>query len=72
VYITTGTTFPDGLAGTPPAAVASAPLLTVPADRLPAVVVTELRRLNPSRVVILGGPGAVSDAMMNAIGAVWD
>jgi spore germination protein YaaH/putative cell wall-binding protein len=72
VYITTGTTFPDGLAGTPPAAVASAPLLTVPADRLPAVVVTELRRLNPSRVVILGGPGAVSDAMMNAIGAVWN
>ena len=72
VYIATGATFPDGLSGTPPAALAGAPLLTIPGTRLPAVVVDELRRLNPSRVVVLGGPGVISDPLMNAIGAIWD
>jgi putative cell wall-binding protein len=72
VYITTGTNFPDGLSGTPAAAIAGAPLLTLPSNRLPAAVADELRRVNPGSVVVLGGPGAVSDGLMAAIRALWD
>ena len=72
VYVTTGTNFPDGLSGTPPAAIVGAPLLTLPGNRLPSSVADELRRVNPGSVVVLGGPGAVSDALVAAIRALWD
>lgn len=72
VYVTTGTNFPDGLSGTPAAALTGAPLLTLPSNRLPAAVADELRRVNPGSVVVLGGPGAVSDGLVAAIRAIWD
>ena len=72
VYIATGTNFPDGLAATPSAVLAVAPLLTIPANRLPASVAAELRRLDPQHIIILGGPGAISDAMVSAIRRLWD
>ena len=72
VYIATGTNFPDGLSATPAAARAGAPLLTLPGNRLPATVAAELVRLDPSYIVILGGPGAVSDALVAAIRGIWD
>ena len=71
VYITTGTNFPDGLAATPAAVKAVAPLLTVPSNRLPASVAAELLRLDPTYIIILGGPGAVSDALVAAIRGLW-
>jgi putative cell wall-binding protein len=36
------------------------------------VVADELRRLNPSRVVILGSSTAVSDAVAAAVRGLWD
>jgi len=72
VYIATGTNFPDGLAATPAAVRAYVPLLTVPSNRLPPSVAAELRRLNPSHIIILGGPGAVSDGLLAAIRGLWD
>ncbi len=71
VYIATGTNFPDGLAATPAAVRAVAPLLTIPSNRLPADVAAELRRLDPTHIIILGGPGAISDALVAAIRGLW-
>ncbi len=72
VYVATGANFPDGLAGTPAAARANGPLLIVPGGTLPGNVAAELRRLNPPRIVILGGTGSVSASMAAQIAALWD
>lgn len=71
VYIATGTSFADGLAGTPAAARAGGPLLTVPSSTLPQAVADELRRLNPPNIVVLGSTGAVSNALYAQISALW-
>jgi putative cell wall-binding protein/spore germination protein YaaH len=72
VYVATGANFPDGLSGTPAAALAGGPLLVVPRGGLTAGLAEELRRLNPERVVLVGGPGAVSDTVAAQIQALWD
>ncbi len=59
-YIATGTTFPDALAGAAAAAQAGAPVLLVRPNELPAATATELVRLRPGRIVVLGGASAVS------------
>jgi putative cell wall-binding protein len=64
VYIATGLNFPDALAGVPGAGTAGAPILLV-REHIPPVTAAELERLRPSRIVILGGPVAVSDAVKN-------
>ena len=72
VYVATGETFADGLAGTPPAARANGPLLILPRGSLTASVAAELRRLNPPRIIILGGTSAVSSTLAAQIAALWD
>lgn len=72
VFLATGTSFPDGLAGTPVAARAGGPLLIVPAGGLTDGLRAELRRLNPPRVAILGGTSAVSNAIAAQVAALWD
>jgi putative cell wall-binding protein len=69
-FVTTGLAFPDGLASGPVAALVPGPVLLVAPDRLPAVVGAELARLAPSQVVILGGTGVVSDAVVGQIEAL--
>ncbi len=69
-YIATGMSFPDGLTGGPAAAHApngGGPLLLVTSDQLPSETATELSRLAPQKVVVLGGAGAVSDAVVTAL-----
>ncbi len=63
VYIATGVNFPDALAGAPAAAQAGGPVLLVPQGALPASTKTELDRLDPGEIVVIGGTGAVSDAV---------
>lgn len=70
VYVAVGSNFPDGLAGGPVAGLAPGPLLLVPSNALPASVSAELQRLSPSKVVILGSSGVVSDGVARAIDAV--
>jgi putative cell wall-binding protein len=69
VYITTGENFPDALAGGPAAALEGGVVLLVRHDSIPAVVATELDRLDPFRIVVLGGPAVVSDAVKTALEA---
>jgi putative cell wall-binding protein len=63
VFIANGLNFPDALSAGPAAASLGGPvLLTAPAS-LPGVVANEIRRLGPSRIVVVGGTGVVSDAV---------
>ena len=62
-FVATGATFPDALVGGVAAARAGGPILLTRADTLPASTEAELRRLAPGQIVVLGGTGAVSDAV---------
>jgi putative cell wall-binding protein len=63
VYVATGTNYPDALGAGAAAANAGGPLLlTTPAD-LPADVRQEILRLKPSKIVVVGGPNSVSEAV---------
>ena len=70
VYIATGTNFPDALAAGPAAGLGLGPILLVQQDSIPAATLTELNRLQPERVIILGGTAAISAAVFNAIDAL--
>lgn len=72
VYVAAGDGFADGLAGTPAAIRAGRPLLLLPPGTVPSDVLDELRRLNPSRIVILGGTSAVSSSVAVQLAALWD
>jgi putative cell wall-binding protein len=67
VFVATGGNFPDALAGVPATALAESPLLLVTAEQVPSVVIEQLRRLAPSQIVILGGPGVVPDAVVDQL-----
>ena len=69
VYVATGASYPDALAGAAAAGAAKAPVLLVAKDSLPAATAGELRRLAPRRIVVLGGPAAVSAAVETALRA---
>lgn len=62
VYLATGEGFADALAAGAVAGAASAPILLVRHDwPVPWQTHTELNRRAPAEIVLLGGPGAVSD-----------
>ena len=67
-YIATGANFPDALGGAAAAGQQGAPVLLVN-DRVPDSVATELRRLAPGRIVILGSTAVVSATVESALGA---
>ncbi|MEO6294991.1 MAG: cell wall-binding repeat-containing protein [Candidatus Limnocylindria bacterium] len=70
VFVATGVNFPDALGGGPVAGGLPGPLLLVPTNSVPSSVAAELQRLDPDRVVILGGTGAVSSAVVSQIQAL--
>ena len=60
VYLASGLDFPDALAGGPTAALAQAPLLLTRPTVLPNETKDALKRLAPSKIIVLGGDGVVS------------
>lgn len=70
VYIATGEGYADALSAVPAAGADSAPLLLTPTNSLPANVRTELIRLDPSEIVVVGGTGVVSPAVVAALEAL--
>ena len=68
-YITTGLGFPDALSGAPVAGIKGGPILLVPGTTIPAAIATELTRLGPANIVILGGTGVVSAAVATQLDA---
>lgn len=63
VYLASGTSFADALAGSALAAKHQAPVLLVTQGSIPASVRAELDRLNPQSIVIYGGTSAVSNTV---------
>lgn len=61
IYVATGANFPDGLSGSAAAGALDVPVLLVRPTSVPIVVGQEILRLHPTHVVIVGGPGAVTD-----------
>ncbi|WP_298891009.1 cell wall-binding repeat-containing protein [uncultured Serinicoccus sp.] len=67
VFVATGVDYPDALAAAARAGSIGAPVLLTTSDRLPAATAGELERLDPQEVVVLGGDGAIEDAVVEAI-----
>jgi len=67
VFVATGLNFPDALAAAPLARKQQGPVLLVRTDSVPPVTRREIVRLHPSRIVILGGPAAVSAAVADEL-----
>lgn len=67
VYVATGANFPDALAGVPAAAGEGAPILLGAADQIPPVATTELQRLTPSRIVVLGGETVIPEPVFESL-----
>lgn len=67
VVVATGASYPDALVGAPLAYALRAPLLLVQKDDVPVAVETEITRLGAKRAVVLGGTGAVSDAVVTEL-----
>ena len=68
-HIATGQDFPDALAGGVAAALTNGPVLLVAKDSIPSATVTELRRLRPKRIVVLGGAAVVSETVRRSLAA---
>ena len=66
-YVTSGLVFTDALSGAPVAARSGSPVLLVRPDAIPSAIATELERLRPSRIVVLGGSNSVSVEVERAL-----
>lgn len=69
VVIATGENWPDALGGAALAGAKGGPILLTRAASLPPTVLAEIRRLGASEAIILGGEGAVSPAVEQALAA---
>jgi YVTN family beta-propeller protein len=67
VFVASGRTFPDALAAGPAAGTLGGALLLTEPGSLPTVVRDEIVRLNPDTIYLVGGTGAVSTAVENAL-----
>lgn len=67
VFVAAGRSFPDALSGGAAAAKVDAPLLLARPDGLGTHAVTRLTELEPSEVVVLGGPGVIDDEVLTDI-----
>lgn len=67
VFVASGENYADALAGAPAAGAQRSPVLLVPSTEVPEAVSTELTRLAPTRIVLLGGEGAVPAAVESAL-----
>ena len=66
-YLAKGLDFPDALAGGAAAAKQGGPMLLTQTGSLPPATKTELARLRPQTVVLLGGTGAVSSTVASQV-----
>lgn len=66
-YVATGRSFADALAAGP-AAWARGPVLIVEPGNIPTTIATELQRLRPRSIVVLGGTAAVSETVKSQLG----
>ena len=69
-FLASGQNYPDALAGAPIAGELGGPLLLTPRSAILQTVKDELARLQPERLVVLGGDGAISGQLGYEIDAL--
>lgn len=67
VVVASGENFPDALSASPLATLNNAPLLLTKKDSLPSEVASEIRRLSPKKIIVVGGPSAVSSRTVTSL-----
>ena len=72
VIVATGENYPDALCASTLAGCLSAPILMVSRDSLPQCTVDQLKRLNPSKVYIVGGTAVVNRSVERALASYCD
>jgi putative cell wall-binding protein len=66
-YLATGTAFPDALSAGPASGLEGGPVILVQRDSVPGPARAELARVHPGHIVVMGGTGAISDAVYNDV-----
>lgn len=69
-YIASGAAFPDALSAGAAAAKEHGTLLLTPPNVLDSRVASELRRLHPARIIVVGGPAALSEGVVAGLKAL--
>jgi putative cell wall-binding protein len=69
VHLANGLGFADAVSGVPAAAVRGGPMLLAARTALPQATITALRRLDPTRVVLLGGEAVLAGSLGSAVRA---
>jgi putative cell wall-binding protein len=69
-YVVTGEAFADALSAGPAAAREGGPLLLTRHDELSPETAAELERLQPGRIVVVGGASAVEDGVLDALAGI--
>lgn len=67
VFVATGLNFPDALSAAAAVANIGGPLLLTAPNALPSAVAAEITRLAPENIYLIGGTGAVSDAVYTTL-----
>ena len=67
VVVASGSNYPDALAASGLAGVLDAPVVLTDGDVLSAQAADRVRALAPSRIVVAGGPAAVSDRALASL-----
>jgi putative cell wall-binding protein len=70
LYIASGANYPDALSAGPAAIHEGGDLLLVAPDSLPAATRAEIERLQPKRIVVVGGPVSVSERVFSELAAL--
>jgi putative cell wall-binding protein len=66
-FVASGESFPDALSAGAAATALGGPVLLTHPTSLPAATTTELTRLHPQKIVVVGQQGAVSDSVKTAL-----
>lgn len=67
VFIGSGIDFPDALGGGAAASILGGTLLLTTPSKLPAETTAALKRIKPTKVVVLGGTGAISNTVLGQV-----
>jgi putative cell wall-binding protein len=72
LYVASGRNFADALSAATAGGTLGGPVLLTYPDSVPGSVLAEIDRLDPVRVIVLGGPTVIADAVLAEISAVLD
>lgn len=72
VFVATGEVYADSMSGAPISVAIGGPIVLTQPDNLPDSTITELVRLDPERIIVLGGPVAVSTEVESALAAYFN